>query len=118
MLKLFLANDNYFKNIESILLRYKVMYKYMYVISYILYHLHKLLENWRLITFQVKPNSTILEGLITGLTEKWWHTHHTPHTPQQVASAREPFHTIRCSSSRRMCQHGREAWELLHKKVS
>lgn len=42
MLKLFLANDNYFKNIESILSRYKVMYKYMYVISYILYHPHKL----------------------------------------------------------------------------
>lgn len=42
MLTLFLANDNNLKNIESILSCYKVMYKYMYVICFILYHLHKL----------------------------------------------------------------------------
>lgn len=42
MLTLFLANDNYFKNIESILSCYKVMYNYMYVICFVLYNPHKL----------------------------------------------------------------------------
>lgn len=56
----------------------------------------------------MKPHSDCPWGTNHRLTAKWWHT-------QQVPSARELFHTVRCSFSRRTCHHGQEAWELLHK---
>lgn len=67
------------------------------------------LKNNYLITFQVNPNSDYSWGINHGLTGNRRHT-------QQVPSAWELFHTIRCSLLQRKCQHGGETWELLHKK--